>query len=57
MAEKVNAHGEELDKLYSPSQWSKRLPADVIVDAHIKVFAEGINVLVYAPPTISSTPF
>jgi hypothetical protein len=25
---------ETLQKLYSPSQWSKRLPSDKIVDAH-----------------------
>ena len=26
---------EELDYQYSPSRWSTRLPADVVVDAHI----------------------
>ena len=28
---------EELELQYSPSQWSRRLAADIIVDEHIKV--------------------
>ena len=32
---------EELDHLFSPSKWSKRLPADVIVIQHEKIVREG----------------
>ena len=29
------------DELYSPSRWSTRLSADVIVDRHIEILYEG----------------
>ena len=32
---------EELGHLYSPSRWSKRLPADVVVVQHDKIMTEG----------------
>ncbi len=32
---------KELDRQYSPSMWSKRLPPGKIVDNHLKHFAEG----------------
>ena len=32
---------EELDRQYTPSLWSNRLPARVIVDNHIQVLTEG----------------
>jgi hypothetical protein len=32
----------DLNKLYSPSQWSKRLSANVIVDIHGAVMKESI---------------
>ena len=35
--------GEELDKQYSPSMWSNRLPAELVMDHHIKSLAEGRN--------------
>ncbi|KAF4519238.1 hypothetical protein B566_EDAN009799 [Ephemera danica] len=31
---------EELEHLYSPSQWSKRFPADVIIDKHVEFVTE-----------------
>ena len=31
----------DLNELYSPSKWSKRLSADVIVDRHGKIMAES----------------
>lgn len=33
---------ETLQKLYSPSQWSKRLPSDKIVDAHGEFMKKSI---------------
>lgn len=41
MAARLILEGEELDKQYSPSKWSKRLPSDVIVDHHIKHLETG----------------
>ena len=38
----INSHSRaELDTLYSPSCWSKKLNRDVIVDNHLKVITEG----------------
>jgi len=43
---------EEWNRQYSPSQWSKRLPADTIVDAHLKSTSEGTKVVSDSPTII-----
>jgi len=37
----VEMAAEDLDHLYSPSRWSKKFPADTIVDHHIETVLEG----------------
>ena len=39
---------EDLNFLYSPSRWSSRLPADVIVDNHAKVLRESKSVVLFS---------
>lgn len=31
----------ELEKLYLPSQWSKRYPPEIIVEKHIETITQG----------------
>ena len=41
---------QELDRQYTPSLWSKRLPSHIIVDRHVEYLARGQGAGYYRSP-------